>query len=119
MEESTRQFGGPLRAKRKTKKHSILDMSPSSDEESDYSSDDEGSDVTVDWIPRKTYEMGESLGGLNVLRASHPPYKRLLDYIYCRLKLKSERSKSSCIADVKHPVTRTALTLRNYTFSGH
>ena len=53
MEDSTRQTGVSLRAKRKTKKPIRLDTPPSSDEESDDSSDDESSDVTVDRVPRQ------------------------------------------------------------------
>ena len=51
MENSTRQTGVSLRAKRKTKKPIRLDAPPSSDEESDDSSDDESSNVTVDRGP--------------------------------------------------------------------
>ena len=95
-----------------------LDTPPSSDEESDDSSDDESSDVTVDRVPRKRYTKGESHRGLKVLRASYPLYKRFLDYGYYRLKRKSHRCKGRDTAEVKHQVTRMALTLRNYTFSG-
>ena len=79
MEDSTRQTGGSLRARLKTKKPLRLDTPPSSDEESDDFSDDESSDVTVDRVPRKQYTKGESHRGLKVLRASDPLYKRLLD----------------------------------------
>ena len=63
MEDSARQTGGSLRAKRKTKKPIRLETPPSSDEESDDFSDDESSDVTVDRVPRKKYTKRESQRG--------------------------------------------------------
>ena len=102
MEDSTRQTGVSLRAKRKTKKPIRLDIPPSSAEESDESSDDESSDVTVDRVSRKKYAKGESHRGLKVLRASDLLYKGLLDYSYYRLKRRSHRWKGRDTAKVKH-----------------
>ena len=67
MGDNTRQTGGSLRAKRKTKKPITLYTPPSSDEESDDYSDDESSNVTVDRVPRKKYTKGESRRGLKGL----------------------------------------------------
>ena len=67
MEDSTRHTGGSLRAKRKKKKPIRLDTPLSSHEESDDSSHDDSSDVTVDRLPRKKYTKGESHRGLKVL----------------------------------------------------
>ena len=116
MEDNTCQTGGSVRARRKTKKPIRLDTPPSSDEESDDSSDDDSSDVTVDRVPRKKFTKGESHQGLKVLRASDPLYKRLLDYRYYRLKRKSHRRKGRDTVEVKHRVTRMALTLQNLHF---